>query len=114
MFPIVKACPVCKENNTYNVFRIDHPSQAAPGGGVTILVHKDLICSEVSLLNNEDMKESIWCEIKCTEVNIILGVVYRTPSSSVDDNLRMCNTLRLGENLSGNKQILHFNTTMII
>ena len=94
------------DTKVYNVFKRDRPNQAAPGGGVTILVNKSLLCSEVTLLNSRDAWEMMWCEVKCSEVNIILGVIYRTPSSSVENNLKICDILRLSEDFSGNKQIL--------
>ena len=47
------------DTKVYNVFRRDRPNQAAPGGGVTILVNKDLLCSEITLLNGQNAEEMI-------------------------------------------------------
>ena len=72
----------------FEVFRKDRLNQRAPGGGVSILVNKDLIVSDfnVNVLNNHHYEDSVWCEIKCEGKPIIVGVVYRTPSSNNDNN----------------------------
>ena len=90
----------------YKVFRLDRPNQNAPGGGVVILVQKNLVCSEITLLNNQNVDDTPWCEIKCVDINIMLGVVYRPPSSPIDINQKLCDLLRLSEDVSRDSQIL--------
>ena len=84
----------------YEIFRKDRANQKGPGGGVCILVKKSLKVSDLDLisLNNHRFEESVWCEIKCGGKPIVIGSVYRKPSSSKDNNkllldlFSVCNT----------------------
>ena len=92
----------------YDVFRKDRLVQRAPGGGVSILVNKDLIASDlnVSVLNNHLFEDSVWCEIKCEGKPIIVGVVYRTPSSSRENNDFLLDLFTVCDTYSDKAQIL--------
>ena len=73
---------------------------------LTILVNKKFVCSDVSILNTHDSQESLWCELKCSGNPLILGVIYRTPSSSQHNNQRICDLIKTAEDYTGNKQIV--------
>ena len=63
----------------YHIIRKDRAFQVAPGGGVVVLITKDLIVDETSveILVNHAAEESVWREIKCRGgKDILLGVLY--------------------------------------
>ena len=92
----------------YEVFRKDRINQRAPGGGVCILVNKDLNVSDVNMqiLNDHHFEESVWCEMKCEGNNLVIGTIYRTPSSSRENNNLLLDVFNVCENYSVNTQIL--------
>lgn len=90
----------------YNIVRKDQRCENAPGGGVAILVRKNLTVDETSVAesNSFEGQEGVWCEIKNKNGrNVIIGAVYRPPSSSVESNDRICDLLRKCEELSGER-----------
>lgn len=95
--------------NKYSVIRKDRETQNAPGGGVALLVNKELIVEEASVsdLVNHGAQETVWCEISNkVGKNIVLGSIYRPPSSSEENNGRLCDLIRLSETSTQGKQIL--------
>ena len=92
----------------FEVFRKDRVIQRAPGGGVSILVNKKFNVSDfnVSVLNDHHFEDSVWCEIKCEGKPIIVGVVYRTPSSSRENNDLLLDLFTVCEKYSDKAQIL--------
>lgn len=93
----------------YTIVRKDRPDQAAPGGGVTILIKKTLVVTEdsVSSLVQHEAQESVWCEVRSKEgKDLVLGTVYRTPSSSATNNDHICDLLKISEELTKDKQLL--------
>ncbi|XP_076038458.1 uncharacterized protein LOC143023740 [Oratosquilla oratoria] len=93
----------------YVVTRKDRKDQHAPGGGVTILTRKNLIVDtdSVTFLTQHEAEETVWCQVKCAGgKDIVLGVVYRTPTSLALNNDKICNIIRVSEEYSRDKQIL--------
>ena len=52
------------DTEKFVVYRKDRANQRAPGGGVCILVNRDLISSDLCIkeLNDHHYEESVWCE----------------------------------------------------
>ena len=94
------------DTSRFSVFRKDRVNQLGPGGGVTILVNKNFLCSEVSILDTHGAEETLWCEVKCSGISLVMGVVYRAPSSAIDNNQRICDIIKVAEDYSRNKYIL--------
>ncbi len=93
----------------YTVIRKDRKVQNAPGGGVAILIRNNLCVDEnsTSSLVDHEAQESVWCEVRIKEKkNIIIGTVYRPPSSAAENNDLICDLIRLSENHAKDKQIL--------
>ena len=90
------------------IFRKDRLIQRAPGGGVCILVKKSLVVSDlnITVLNNHGFEDSIWCEIKCGGKPIIIGTVYRKPSSNTENNKLLLDLFSVCDTYSKNSQIL--------
>lgn len=63
----------------YNLFRKDR--QGKDGGGVAIYVRDSLGAALYPDLMSKKFEEALWCTVKCDKTSILVGVVYRTPSS---------------------------------
>ena len=93
----------------YRKFRPTPVGAGTWGGGVAILVRTDLVSNDVyvDLLNKHRAEEGVWCEVALRlGKKIILGSVYRAPSSTHDNNKQICELMRSGERLSGDSQIV--------
>ena len=92
----------------YEVFRNDRTVQNAPGGGVVILVRKTLFSNSdnVNFLNTHSYKEAVWCEIKLKSKSVLVGTIYRPPSSTSDKNKLLNDLIKLTDEYSKDSQIL--------
>ena len=61
------------------------------GRGTCIYFANHLIASQITL--NSDFKESVWCEIVINSEKILLGCIYRSPSSTPDNNTALLQEL---------------------
>lgn len=59
------------------------------GGGVMLYVAEKLESYSCDFLNNVEVEDSCWCIIKTKSDNILVGVTYRSPSSSHDNNAKI-------------------------
>ena len=94
---------------SYTVVRKDRDNQIAPGGGVAILIKKHLVLDEVSVSNlvDHEAQECVWCGVRNGRgKDLVLGTIYRTPSSAEDNNDLICDLLRLSEDSTRDKQLL--------
>jgi len=85
----------------YVMFRKDRDIQGerGHGGGVLLYVRDSLMALERMDLKDDRFKESVWCEIKNKNEAILVGVCYRVPDSS-------------GENDSGLHELIRKATKM--
>lgn len=95
--------------NHYTVIKKDRPNQSAAGGSVAVLVKRDYVVDENSVhnLNTHGAQESVWFEVKIKiGKHIVLGTVYRAPSSSQENNDLICDLIRLSEQSTCHKQVV--------
>jgi len=72
----------------YNMFRNDR--QSGVGGGVLLYIHQDLAAVPCKELNDVGFDNSLWYTISLPNNDELLaGVLYRAPSSSIDNNQRL-------------------------
>ena len=92
----------------YSIYRCDRQNQRAPGGGVLIMVKESLNsgADSVQVLNTHSYDESIWCEINLNNVKLLVGCIYRPPSSRRDKNLVLNDLVNIAGNISNDSQIL--------
>ena len=57
-------------------------------------------------MNDHHFEEAIWCEIKCEGKPIIVGTIYRTPSSSRENNNLLLDIIKVCDSYSDRAQIL--------
>lgn len=96
------------DTEKYVVFRKDRINQAAPGGGVVVLVNRNLISSNsnVNFLNNHLYDESVWCELVIKDKKVLLGAIYRPPASVREKNNLLCDLIRLVGDYNSESQVL--------
>jgi len=77
----------------YNLYRYDRIG--APGGGVLLYIHESLSTVICEPLMNIHIDDSVWCMDTLRGVDkLLIGVVYRSPSSSCDNNNRLLTGIR--------------------
>ena len=68
----------------YSLFRCDRNDLVKTrGGGVLLYIRNELNPSQVHDLCDSSFQESIWCNIKCMNNSLNIGVVYRSTDSSI-------------------------------
>ena len=91
----------------YSCFRGARPSGV--GGGTLLLVLNSLSPVEVSLLDKEscNFQDSTWCTVTCPNFpDVLVGCIYRSPSSPLENNLNLNKLLSNMCNLSDSLKII--------
>ena len=74
--------------DNYKVYRND--KQSGRGGGVLLYIHCSLNFTPCAEMNKLEIKDSFWGTIKLTsKETLFVGVVYRSPSSNVNNNEKL-------------------------
>lgn len=68
----------------FNMFRTDRVG--AKGGGLLLYVSDRLEATYNHRMNQSNFNEAIWCNITLAGGRLLLGLCYRSPSSSTDNN----------------------------
>ena len=89
--------------NGYSLLRNDRKRD---GGGCAIYIHHSLNFTYIDSLYSEYV-ESIWCNIKpCSGECILVGCIYRPPSSTLSYYNRLVNNIEKAININHNTVIL--------
>jgi len=81
----------------YSIYRRD---RGTPCGGVAIYIqdgleHGEPVDKEISKLGHgKDTTEQVWCYVKTEKDSILIGCVYRPPTSNAVTNLRIQESLK--------------------
>jgi len=77
----------------YNLFRADR--KIGSGGGVLLYLHESLSAVLYAPLMDFNIDDSLWCTVTLKDnEQLLIGVVYRSPSSSEDNNSRLLSAIR--------------------
>ncbi len=68
----------------YTMFRCDREKDLGPGGGVLLYVHDSFPAVQLSHVYN--FKESVWCHLQMGVENVVVGCIYRPPSSDAEND----------------------------
>jgi len=91
----------------YTLFRKDRVSESQCRGGGVALYIKDTLRSRLSdKLNTSNFGESIWCTIDLADTSLLVGVCYRSTSSSEDNNDKLIELLHTAVEESESSQLL--------
>ena len=73
----------------YIMFRKDREIHGGRehGGGVLLYIKDNLMAFERTDLKDDRFKESVWCEIKNKNEKMVIGLCYRPPDSSKENDI---------------------------
>jgi len=71
----------------YVTYRIDRTHQR--GGGVILYVKDTLKSVQENGVNIESFEDCVWCTIWTSEGKLLVGVCYRSPNSSRENNEKL-------------------------
>ena len=75
----------------FNMFRRDR--KCPRGGGVILYVKNNLEASLSEIMKDDKFEESLWCNIKLKDSNMLVGVCYRSPSSDQNNDIQLLELL---------------------
>ena len=91
----------------YTMFRKDRKSMLQRrGGGVVLYVKDTLRPRPSSKLGASEFEESVWCTIDLADSPLLVGVCYRSTSSSDDNNDKLLELLQIAADESKSSQLL--------
>jgi len=70
----------------FSMYRVDHI--VTRGGGVVLYIKENLRSSIDNKLMLENSEDSVWCSVKTNDKRLLIGVCYRSPKSSKENNLK--------------------------
>lgn len=71
----------------YTMYRKDRlVSTGTTGGGVLLYVKESLQSCILQGLTNDEFQDSVWCKIKLEDHSVVVGVCYRSTSSTKENN----------------------------
>ena len=63
------------------------------GGGVLLYIKETIPAYEVQLQEEEDCKEALWCNLVTGYTTVTIGVVYRCPNITIQNNEKIHNAI---------------------
>ena len=76
----------------YVMFRKDRIGRR--GGGVILYVKESIQAYEIKLEKQAECEEAVWCNIVTGNSTLTVGLVYRSPNISTDENEKIQNTIK--------------------
>ena len=64
------------------------------GGGVILYVKESIQADEIELEREADCNEAVWCKIVSRNSTLTIGLVYRSPNISKEDNINIQNAIK--------------------
>ena len=75
----------------YLMFRKDRMGRR--GGGVLLYIKETIPAYEVQLQEEAYCKEAIWCNLVTGDTEVTIGVVYRCPNITIQNNENIHNAI---------------------
>ena len=75
----------------YVMFRKDRMGKR--GGGVLLYIKETIPAYEVQLQEEADCKEALWCNLVTGHTTVTIGVVYRCPNITIQNNEKIHNAI---------------------
>ena len=77
----------------YVMFRKDRLGRR--GGGVILYIKESIQAYEIKLEKEAECEEAVWCNIVTGNSTLTVGLVYRSPNISIEENEKMHGTVLL-------------------
>ena len=71
----------------YNMFRVDNKESNEIGGGLLLYIKENLQASYCAELTEHKFAQSLWCSVKTKKGKLLVGLCYRSPSSSIETTI---------------------------
>lgn len=71
----------------YTMYRKDR--KGTKGGGVVLYIRDTIIATDIEKEIEEDFQESTWCKVELQNTSLIVGVCYRSPKSTPENNQKL-------------------------
>ena len=95
----------------YNLFHADKKS--GTGGGVLLYLHVSLSATLCVPLMDFNIDDDLWCSVMLKDKEqLLIGIVYRSPSSSDTNNGRLLSAIESINNLNYLSRVLLFGDLM--
>ncbi|KAK2159173.1 hypothetical protein NP493_1737g00012 [Ridgeia piscesae] len=76
----------------YVMFRKDRLGRR--GGGVILYIKESIQADEIKLEKEAECEEAIWCNIVTGNSTLTVGLVYRSPNISMEENEKIHNAIK--------------------
>ena len=76
----------------YVMFRKDRLGRR--GGGVILYIKESIQAYEIKLEKKAECEEAVWCNIVTGKSTLTVGLVYRSPNISMEENEKMHNAIK--------------------
>ena len=76
----------------YVMFRKDRLGRR--GGGVILYIKESIQAYEIQLEKEAECEEAVWCNIVTGNSTLTVGLVYRSPNISIEENEKMHNAMK--------------------
>jgi endonuclease/exonuclease/phosphatase family metal-dependent hydrolase len=83
----------------YDMFRVDRIGNK--GGGMLLYVREEL--NAVPLDVSSSFREQVWCSVVLKSSTLLIGLIYRSPSSEAANNEMLLETLERAVNVKGSQ-----------
>jgi hypothetical protein len=93
---------------TYRKDRTISNGGKGKGGGVLLYVRDTLQSCPLLNLTNDEFQDSVWCMIDSDSHSVVVGVCYRSTSSTKDNNASLLGLLEKAENQAAKSHLLIF------
>ena len=64
------------------------------GGGVILYIKESIQAYEIQLEKEAECEEAVWCNIVTGNSTLTVGLVYRSPNISTDENEKVNNAIK--------------------
>ena len=88
----------------YSMYRMDR--KVTRGGGVVLYIKENLRSNIDNKMMSEQFQDSVWCSVKTNEKTLLIGVCYRSPQSSKENNMKLLSVMDKPVTQSGYGRIL--------
>ena len=86
------------------MYRVDR--NVTRGGGVVLNIKENFRSSIDNKLMLENFEDSVWCSVKTNDKRLLIGVCYRRPKSSKENNLKLLSVMDKAVNQCGYDRII--------
>ncbi|KAK2186977.1 hypothetical protein NP493_183g04023 [Ridgeia piscesae] len=76
----------------YVMFRKDRLGRR--GGGVILYIKESIQAYEIQLEKEAECEEAVWCNIVTGKSTLTVGLVYRSPNISMEENEKIHNAIK--------------------